>query len=109
MKKIALTFIALAAVALPVLASAQIANLGDRPSISLNLTGLGNKIANAAWVIFTIIAVVMFVIAGIMFLTAAGNADKIAQARQAFLWGVAGIVVAIIAFTIITIVQSALQ
>lgn len=104
MKKIALSLITIGIMALPVLALAQIG--GTPPSLSYDLTTIGTKIANAAWIIFTIIAVIMFVIAGIMFMTAQGNAEKVVQARSAFLWGVAGVVVGIIAFTIITIVKS---
>jgi len=105
MKKIALnllSLVVLGAVALPVMALAQIG--GNPPAISLNLTTLGNRIANAVWIIFTAIAVIMFVVAGIMFLTAQGEPEKIQKARSSLIWGVAGIVVAVIAFTIITLV-----
>jgi hypothetical protein len=89
---------------LPIVAIAQIG--GSPPTINTDLEGIGNSIANAAWIVFTIIAVIAFVIAGVLFLTAAGNAEKIAQARTAFLWGVAGVVVGIMAFGIITIITS---
>jgi len=56
--------------------------------------------------VFTIIAVVCFVIAGVLFLTAQGSPEKIQAARNAFLWGVAGVVVGVLAFTIISIVKS---
>ncbi len=104
MKKIVLSLITIGSVALPIIALAQIG--GTPPTISLSLTQIGQKIASAAWIVFTIFAVVMFVIAGIMFLTASGDPEKILKARNAFLWGVAGIVVGIIAFTIITVVRS---
>jgi hypothetical protein len=103
MKKIALTLISIGAVVLPVLALAQIG--GAPPTITTDLTGLGNKIANAVWIVFTIIAVICFVIAGILFLTAQGNPEKIQAARSAFLWGIVGVVVGILAFTIITVVK----
>ena len=104
MKKIALSLLAVTLVALPVLAFAQIG--GTPPTISYDLTTMGNRIASAAWIVFTIIAVVMFIIAGVLFMTAQGSAEKVQQARSAFLWGVAGVVVGIIAFTIITLVRS---
>lgn len=104
MKKIALTLITIGAIALPIIALAQIG--GAPPQISTDLTTLGQKIANAVWIVFTIIAVVMFVIAGVLFMTAQGDPDKVQKARSAFLWGVAGVVVGIIAFTIITVVKS---
>lgn len=103
-KKITLGAITVISVILPVLALAQIG--GSPPQLNLDLTTIGTKIANAAWIVFTIIAVIMFIVAGILFLTSQGDPDKITKARSAFIWGVAGIVVGIIAFTIITIVKS---
>lgn len=104
MKKIALSLITIGAAALPIIALAQIG--GPIPELNFGLQEIGVKIANAAWIIFTIIAVVCFVIAGILFLTSQGSPEKIVAARQAFLWGVAGVVVGILAFTIITVVKS---
>lgn len=104
MKKIALLLGLLSILVLPVAVSAQIG--GNPPQISTDLTTLGESLANAVWIIFTIIAVISFVIAGILFVTSQGSPEKVAQARSAFLWGVAGVVVAIIAFTIITVVTS---
>ena len=101
MKKSLISFLLLSALALPVLAMAQ-----GTPSSSNTLTGLITGIKTAAWLIFGAIAVIAFVIAGILFLTAAGNAEKILQARNAFLWGVAGVVVGILAYSIVSIVQS---
>jgi FtsH-binding integral membrane protein len=66
------------------------------------------KILNSLWIIFTAIAVIMFVIAGITFLTANGSPEKLTQARSALIWGVVGVVVGIVAYSIITIVSSIL-
>jgi hypothetical protein len=107
MKKNILSLAVIGAMALPIVALAQIG--GDVPTIDLNLTDLGNNIASAAWIIFTIVAVVMFVVAGILFLTARGNPEQISTARNAFLWGVAGIVVGVLAFTIITLVTGVIS
>jgi len=105
MKKIIISLATAGLTILPVIALAQIG--GGVPNISgLTLQGLGQKIANATWIIFTIIATVMFVVAGVKFLTAGGEPEKIQEARQAAIWGVAGVVVAILAFSIITLVTS---
>jgi uncharacterized membrane protein SirB2 len=105
MKKILLTLLLASILILPVATMAQIG--GDVPDLTgMSLTDIGEKIAEAAWIVFTIIAVIAFVIAGVLFLTSAGNAEKIVQARTAFLWGVAGVVVGIMAFGIITIITS---
>lgn len=108
MKKFILGLIILGTVILPFTIMAQVGapQPGGGPG---TLEGIGQKIANAAWVIFTIVAVVMFVIAGILFLTAMGNPEKIVQARNAFLWGVVGVVVAVIAFSITTIISNIIR
>jgi NAD/NADP transhydrogenase beta subunit len=46
----------------------------------------------------------MFIVAGILFLTSMGDPGKLATARAAVIWAVVGVVVAIIAFSIINIV-----
>lgn len=74
------------------------------------ITGLDVILANVAklvWQLFAGIAIIMFVVAGILFLTSAGDPGKVATARQAVIWGVIGIIVAILAFSILQIVGSA--
>jgi len=99
-QKIVASLILLGLLALPVLAFAQPTNTIE------SIDQLYDVVARAIWVIFGIIALVMFVIAGILFLTAAGQPERIVQARQAFLWGVAGVVVGILAFSIVTIMEN---
>ncbi len=94
------------ALLLPIAALAV--DAGTPPAGGLNISGLYNAIKIAAWSVFAIVALVMFVIAGSLFLTAAGSPEKIQQARQAFLWGIAGVVVAIIAYSALTLVGSLL-
>lgn len=106
-KKIIVGLAILGTVALPMLAMAQVG--GAPPAISGDITTLGQVIVNKIWIVFTIIAIVMFVIAGILFMTAQGQPEKIATARNAFLWGVVGIAVGILAYTIVTVVGSLLR
>ena len=100
-KKIKLTLISLGTLLLPVMALAQ-----ATPGNGLTMTGVINDIETAIWIVFGCIAVVCFVVAGILFLVSAGVPEKIQAARSAFIWGVAGVVVGIIAYSIITIVTS---
>lgn len=58
------------------------------------------------WKVFALFALVSFVIAGIFFLTAQGQPEKLKIARSFVLWGVVSIIVAILAYSIITIVES---
>jgi hypothetical protein len=104
MKKIILVLTLLAVLTMPVMALAQIST--SPPTINTDLEGLGEKIVSAVWIVFTVIVIIMFVIAGILFLTAQGNPEKVSLARMAFLWGVVGVVVGILAYTMITVVTS---
>jgi len=61
------------------------------------------------WVVFGGIVVVSFVISAITFLTAMGNPEKINQAKTALVWGVVGVVVGIVAYSIIMILSKILQ
>ena len=75
---------------------------------SYSLTTVLTSILNALWIVFSAIAVILFVIAGILFLTASGAPEKLSTARSALIWGVVGVAVAIIAYSIITIVSGVL-
>ena len=112
MNKNKLTFAVLCAATLPFLALAAVNNpisVAGGPNVTINnITGLINSLLGTLWVIFAGIAVVCFVISGILFLTAGGQAEKITAARSAFIWGIAGVVVGIIAYSIITIVGNIL-
>ena len=89
-------------------ASAQVVVNPGTGDNGLSISSIGHAIASVAWVTFTIIAVIMFVVAGMLFLTALGDAEKIKRARDAFLWGLVGIVVAIVAFSITSVVSHTL-
>ena len=67
---------------------------------------LRGNILSFVWWLFAILALVCFVIAGILFLTAGGSAEKIAQAKTAVIYGVVGIAVAIIGYSIVAIVKA---
>ena len=113
MKKITLGIlglISLSALLLPVAASAVLT--GQVPPVSgatvASIGDLVTKIETFMWVVFGGIAVICFVVAGILFLVAGGDPEKVQKARSAFIWGVAGVVVGIIAYSILAIVGSAM-
>ncbi|MCX6724283.1 MAG: hypothetical protein NT155_03900 [Candidatus Staskawiczbacteria bacterium] len=111
MKTIKIALVALSIAALPLMAFAVVSNPINNVSgggIS-DLNTLVNSILAKMWVVFAGIAVIMFLVAGILFLTAGGQPEKIQSARSAFIWGVAGVVVGIIAYSIIAIVGSFVQ
>src|SRR3989338_5374408 len=93
---------------LPVLALAQFVPpvLGAVPAGGI--IGIVNISLTLVWIIFVAIAVIMFVVAGIQFLTAQGEPSKINTARQSVIWGTAGIVVALIAFSAVVMIKAIL-
>ncbi len=70
--------------------------------------GLMNYIITPVWEVFAGLAVIMLVVAGILFLVANGDPTKLTQAKHAFIWGCIGIGVAIIAFSITAILKTSL-
>ena len=101
-QKILTGLVSVAILAAPVLAFAQ-------PTGQItSLCALIQKIESIVWMAFGLIAVIAFVVAGILFLTAGGTPEKVQAARSAFLWGVAGVLVGIVAFSIIAIIGSGL-
>ena len=101
-KKTLLSITLISAVILPAVAMAQ-------PAKQItDINQLANAISRAIWIVFGIVALVCFVIAGVLFLTSAGNPEKVQAARSAFLWGVAGVVVGVLAFSIVKIVENLL-
>lgn len=70
---------------------------------NLNVEDTMSNIIDKIWIIFAAFAVIMFIYAGIMFLTANGEASKLTTARHAVLWGVIGVIVGILAFSIVSI------
>ena len=100
MTKTKVSLVSFSMLALPLLAFAQ-------PQVQIgSLTQMITYIENAMWIIFGGIAVIAFVTAGILFLVAGGQPEKIQAARSAFIWGIAGVVVGIVAYSIIAIVSS---
>lgn len=65
-----------------------------------------NIISILFWII-GILAVIVIIYAGITFITAAGNPSKVAQAKTMIIYAVIGLVVAILAYTIVNFVVGA--
>ncbi len=102
MKKIVVSLILLSILFMPVMVFAQ-------PNVNItSIDQLVTAIKRPLWIIFGLIALIAFVVAGILFLTAGGDPEKIKLARTAFLWGIVGIVVGILAYSIVTIIETAL-
>ena len=85
--------------ALPVIALG-VALPTSTPAQYLTLQSFFDVLFKVLWILFVAFAVIMFIIAGFLFLTANGDEAKIGVARNAVLWGVVGVVMGIVAFSL---------
>lgn len=113
MKKIKTAFygaFSLALVAVPTLASAQWnAGLNNSKESKLPAGGIleiTKQLMNWLLALVGFIGIIGFVIAGILYLTAAGDEDRIEMAKRAMMYSIIGVIVALIGFVIIQAVTS---
>ena len=93
-------FILLSAVlAAPAIALAAVTSI---QSLVVAITG------TVLWSIFGAVVVFSFLYSAILFLTAGGDSSKLEKARSSFFWGIAGVVVGIMAWSAINFVGSTL-
>lgn len=69
-----------------------------------NLTNTLNTIINVIIGIVGFVAVAMIILGGISFITSQGDSAKVTKARNTILYGVVGLIVAILAFAIVNFV-----
>ena len=99
MKKIIVSLLLLSVLLVPVLVFAQ-------PNVTAsNLDQLIDTVKKPLWMMFGLIALIVFVVFGILLLIAAGNPDKVSAARAAFLWGVFTVVMGIVAYSIVSVIE----
>lgn len=87
----------------PMLALAQ-----EEPPGPVDLWDAIDNVTSWFYGIFLALAVIMVVYAGFMFLTAGGDAEKITKARNALMYAVIGVVVALLARSIVPIAKALL-
>ncbi len=112
-KKLTTSVILVTALALPLVAFAGPAPvpapfLGNPfpGQVNLNIfTALG-MLLYMVWAVTAAAVIIFFILAGFKFLTAQGDPTKVAEARKAVIWGMAGVAVIVISFSIITLVRS---
>lgn len=63
-------------------------------------------IVNVVLSVVGVIAVVMIILGGISFITSQGDAAKVTKARNTLLYGIVGLVIALLAFAIVNFVLS---
>lgn len=80
---------------------------GNVPNnVSVTIGGLVDIIFNILWPIAVAFFIIMFILAAFLFATARGDPEKVKQARDAVIWGVVGVVVALLAFSIVFIIRT---
>ena len=79
-------------------------NMGDSNINNNNLMGTVNTIINVIIGIVGFIAVAMIILGGISFITSQGDTAKVTKAKNTILYGVVGLIVAILAFAIVNFV-----
>lgn len=79
------------------------------PPFFTSIFDIINKVLGLLWVIFFATAIIMLVIAGITFLTAMGDKDKLATAKMYVVWGVVGIALGVVAYTLPYVLLNALR
>ena len=67
------------------------------------------KILTAVFTVIGIVAVVMIVLGGVNYTTSQGDPSKVKKAKDTILYGVIGLVVALMAFAIVNFVLNSLQ
>ncbi len=81
-------------------------NAGPVPQqVVFTIPGLIDIIFGFIWPIVVAFAIIMFIIAALQFFTAQGDPGKVEDARQFVIWGVVGMMVALLAFSIPLVVR----
>lgn len=106
-KKIAALLASSVLLALPVVSMAILNPVVPTTIANFSVINLVNTILNLIWPIFIGFAVVMFIISGFYFIAARGEPEGVDKARQFLIWGVVGVAVGVIAFSIPYVVQNA--
>lgn len=77
---------------------------GGINSNQTNLMGVLNTVINVVLGVIGFVAVAMIIMGGISFTTSQGDAAKTTKARNTILYGVVGLVIALLAFAIVNFV-----
>jgi hypothetical protein len=106
--KSAISAAAVAALTAPALAFAQFAPPTGTQLPSGTITGIITQIMNWLLGLVGILGVIGFAIAGILYLTAAGDEDRIGYAKRAMTWSIVGVIVALLGLVIVRAAASML-
>ncbi len=90
---------------------AQLGSLASDPAQcgGNDLNSIVKMIINAVIFIIGIIAVIMVILGGVTYATSQGDSGKVKKGKDTILYGIIGLVVALLAFAIVNFVLGALQ
>lgn len=103
-KKLVATMSLVALLILPIMASAAPVVIPPQPVGGFSIEVIVGKILGIMWQLFVAAFFIFLFIAAFYFLTAQGEPEGIAKARQALIWAVASLVIAIVSFSIPAII-----
>lgn len=78
-------------------------NVSPLPTVAANQTEI-QKILSIVFMIVGAISVLMFAIGGLRYITAQGDSQQISKAKQTLIYALVGLVVSILAVTIVSFV-----
>ena len=100
--------------ALPAFAANTPSSVSNGLNAAVNGSGLSNKsvsvdsvaknVVNALLYIIGILAVIMIIVGGVMYTTSAGDQAKVTKAKNIIIYGLVGLVIAILAYAIVSFV-----
>ena len=94
--------------AVPMIASAQFETPGGTGLPSGSVMGIVTNMMNYLLILVGILGVIGFVIAGIIYLTAAGDDGQIERGKQTMVYSIIGVIVALVGVIVIKAVQGML-
>jgi len=107
-KKIIISSVSVALSSLPAVILAFDPGPIPNAAPGLNINSLVDIVFSILWPVAVAFFIVMFVIAAFQFFTAQGDPEKVKSARNFVIWGVVGVVVALLAWSIPFIVRNTL-
>jgi hypothetical protein len=90
-------------------ACSDLKNVNNSAAASTNYNSLVHNILNVFLWAIGILALIMTVVSGVRFVTSAGNSDQTTKARRTLQYSITGLVIAIVAYAIVSMVFSLIK
>ncbi|KKP41925.1 MAG: hypothetical protein UR31_C0021G0002 [Parcubacteria group bacterium GW2011_GWA2_33_14] len=104
-KKIVLLYTLAVLLTFPVISLAIV--FSDPPAgASFNIPDFLSTLVTIVWWVFLMIVLILYMAAGILFLTAQGDQGQLDKAKKAVIWGTVGVFVGVLAFSIVSLMRN---